>query len=313
MFDKIIGNDEIKNQLNDALKNGRISHAYIISGPDGAGKNLFAEDFAYGLVGKREGYTPDIVRLVHEKPRTITVSDIRSQVTGDAQIRPYDAEWKVYIIDDAQKMNEAAQNALLKTLEEPPQYVVILLLTTNPNVFLPTITSRCVSLSLRPVPDDDITKFLIDNYAIDPNKASVCASFSQGNVGKAVLLASSEDFAQIKSSACTLAKNARNMDASEFAQAIRQINDYHMDLSDYLDILTVWFRDVLRFKATQDANDLIFKDETMDVKKEAEKSSYAGIEEIISSIQRAGERLRANVNYDLTMELLLETIKENQK
>ena len=87
---------------------------------------------------------PDIIYLTHEKPNTISVADIREQINHDIEIKPYSSKYKVYIVDEAEKMNQQAQNALLKTIEEPPAYAVILLLTTNADAFLQTIRSRCV-------------------------------------------------------------------------------------------------------------------------------------------------------------------------
>ena len=101
------------------------------------------------------------------------------------------------------------------------------------------------------------------------------------------------------------------MEISELITAIKKISEYKMDVNDYLDILSVWYRDVLLFKATNDANHLIFKDEIQYIKKVADKSGYEGIETIIDALEKAKNRLNANVNFDLTLEMLLLTIKEN--
>jgi DNA polymerase III subunit delta' len=327
-FSGIIGHEQLIEHLKGSIEAKRVSHAYILEGAKGSGKGLLAKAFAMTLLCEKEqtepcmechsckqimhDAQPDLIYVSHEKPRTITVDDIRSQLVADVAIRPEESKYKVYIIDEAEKMNEAAQNALLKTIEEPPEYAVILLLTTSASVFLPTITSRCVTLTLRPVADKQIVEFLKEK-GIEEEKAKICAAFAQGVPGKAVMLAQSEDFSMVKESAIRLLKRIAEIDTAEMAQQIRRINEFHMDLTDYLDILVVWYRDVLQFKATQDANGLIFKDEVLELKRQSNRISYSGIEEIIDALQKAKERLRANVNYDLTMELLLSTIKENQK
>ena len=99
------------------------------------------------------GNQPDIIRVTHEKPNSISVDDIREQVNNDIVIRPYSSKYKVYIIADADKMTVQAQNALLKTIEEPPSYAVIMLLTENAEALLPTIRSRCVMMKLRNIKD----------------------------------------------------------------------------------------------------------------------------------------------------------------
>ena len=142
-------------------------------------------------------------------------------------------------------------------------------------------------------------------------KAEVCVAFARGNLGRAKALAVSEEFDHIKQEAVTLLKYIRDMEIHELVEAVKKISEYQFDINDYLDILSVWYRDVLLFKATNDANHLIFKDEVQYIKKVADHSAYDGIETIIDALDKAKARLKANVNFDLTMELLLLTIKEN--
>ena len=325
-FKDVVGQDQIVEHLKAAVKMKKVSHAYILQGERSSGKEFIAKVFAMALQCERQGgdpcgecrsckqaasgNQPDIIRVSHEKPNTIGVEDIR-KVTGDIAIKPYSSEKKIYIINEAEKMTVQAQNALLKTLEEPPEYAVILLLTTNVDALLPTIQSRCVLLTMKPAKDEAVKKFLMENLMIPEYKADVCVAFARGNVGKAKALASSEEFDNIKSDAVTLLKYIRDMEINEIVAAIKKITEYKFDINDYLDILSVWYRDVLLFKATNDVNHLIFKDETQYIKKTADRSAYEGIETILDALEKAKARLKANVNFDMTMELLLLTIKEN--
>ena len=254
---------------------------------------------------------PDIIFLTHEKPNTISVDDIRTQINGDVAIKPYSGPKKIYIISDGEKMTVQAQNALLKTLEEPPEYAVILILTTNVGALLPTILSRCVILSMKPARDEQVKKYLMQSMEIPDYKADICVAFARGNVGKANILAGSEEFDKVKEEAVSLLKSIKDMEINEVVSAIKRINEYKLDVNDYLDIFSVWYRDVLLFKATHDANHLIFKEEIQYIRRVADKSTYEGIETIIDGLDKAKQRLTANVNFDLTMELLLMTIKEN--
>ena len=208
-------------------------------------------------------------------------------------------------------LNQQAQNALLKTIEEPPAYAIIMLLTTNADTFLPTILSRCVTLNIKVVPDEKIKKFLMEKYQIPDYQADVCVAFAQGNVGKAIQLASSDDFNEMKASALQLIKRLDDIDLYEMTAAVKQIADYKLEINDYFDLMMIWYRDILYFKATKDVNGLIFRDEVYDIKRQAEKSSYNGINEILEALRKARIRLEANVNFDLVIELLLLTIKEN--
>lgn len=326
-FGDIIGHEQIITHLRSAIALDMVSHAYILNGPEYSGKMMLAEAFAMALQCECEGERPclecrscrqamdhnqpDIIYVSHEKPNTIGVDDIRTQINNDIVIKPYSSRYKVYIVDEAEKMNQQAQNALLKTIEEPPAYAVILLLTTNADSFLQTILSRCITLNLKAVKEDVIRDYLMKHYQIPDYQADVCAAFSQGNVGKAVQLASSEDFGELKASVLQLVKRLDDIDLYEFGGAIKQIGEYKLQINDYFDLITIWFRDVLYMKATNDVNGLIFKDEVYDIKRQAAKRSYQGIEIILKALDTAKLRLNANVNFDLTLELLLLTIKEN--
>ena len=304
-----------------------MAHAYIIHGERSSGKEFISKIFAKALQCEGDGEKPcgecrsckqadngnhpDIILVQHEKPNTIGVEDIRQKINGDIAIKPYSGSHKVYIVNECEKMTVQAQNALLKTLEEPPAYAVILLLTTSLDALLPTILSRCVILSMRPLKDSLVKDYLMKDIQVPEYKAEVCVAFARGNLGRAKALAVSEEFDHIKQEAVTLLKYIRDMEIHELVEAVKKISEYQFDINDYLDILSVWYRDVLLFKATNDANHLIFKDEVQYIKKVADHSAYDGIETIIDALDKAKARLKANVNFDLTMELLLLTIKEN--
>ena len=249
--------------------------------------------------------------MTHEKPNTISVDDIRAQINNDVGIKPYSGPYKIYIVNEAEKMTPQAQNAILKTLEEPPAYAVILLLTTNVNSLLPTILSRCVILNMKPVADELVKKYLMEQLHVPDYKAEVCVAFARGNIGKAKALASSEDFENVKSEALSLLKYIKDMELNEIIAAIKKITEYKLEINDYLDIFAIWYRDVLLFKATNDVNHLVFREEIQTLRRTAQRSSYEGIETIIEALDTAKKRLDANVNFDLTMELLMLTIQEN--
>ena len=130
-------------------------------------------------------------------------------------------------------------------------------------------------------------------------------------MGKAKLLASSEEFENIKAEALSLLKYIKDMEMQEIVAAIKKINEYKLEIQDYFDIIAIWYRDVLLFKATMDANQLIFRDEVQTLRKIAARCSYEGIERVIQALSTAKKRMEANVNFDLLMELLLLEIQEN--
>lgn len=327
-FSEIVGHEQIIEHLQNAIAMDKVSHAYILNGEKKAGKMMLAKAFAQTLQCEKEqkepcmechsckqamsNNHPDIVYVHHEKPNTISVDDIRTQINQDIVVKPYSGKRKIYIVDEAEKMNAQAQNALLKTIEEPPAYAVILLLTTNADTFLPTILSRCVRLNLKAVHEDKIRAFLMKEYQIPDYQADICVAFAQGNVGKAIQLASSDKFHELKAAALQLMKRFEDIELYEMSEAVKQIAEYKLEINDYFDLMKIWYRDILYFKATNDVNRLIFKDEVYDIKKRAAKSSYQGIEIILNALEKAKLRLNANVNFELVIELLLLTIKENE-
>ncbi len=328
-FDTIIGQEHIKEHLRASLTSGRISQAYLITGEHMQGKEYIARIFANALVcehpvneydpcGKCKSCIqaatrnhPDIITVTHDRPGTISVDDVRGQIVNDAAVKPYQSKRKIYIMNEAEKMTPQAQNALLKTLEEPPQYVVILLLTTSKTAMLPTVISRCVQLDMRPVEDKTVRKYLMSEVKVPDYQADICVAFARGNIGKARNLATSEDFEEIKDEAIRVLKFIRKMDTFDMIKTLKKLEEYKLGVNDFLDIMMIWYRDVLLYKATMDADSMVFKDEGENIRKEASESSYEGIETIIKGIEKTKERLRANVNFELAMELMLLTIKEN--
>ena len=186
-----------------------------------------------------------------------------------------------------------------------------MLLADNPDALLPTITSRCVILSLKPVGDRLVKDYLMDRMHIPDYQAEVQASFAQGNVGKAQQMANSAEFTELTENALRILKHSREMEVYELVDAIKIMSAEKQNIYDYLDLFTMWFRDVLLFKATKEVDNLVFKEEINYIKERASVSSYEGLEQIIDAIHMADSRLRANVNFDLVMELLFLTIREN--
>ena len=325
-FGQIIGHSEVIEHLQKGIRENKVSHAYIFAGEKGSGKKTMAEIFATTLQcqGRGEvacgtcqscmqaesGNQPDIKWVTHEKA-SIGVDDVRNQVNQDIAIKPYSSPYKIYIIPDGEKMTEQAQNALLKTIEEPPEYAVVILLTDNVNSFLPTILSRCVTLQFKPVAPKLIKKYLMEKLSVPDYLAELSANFCQGNVGKGIRYASSEEFSEIKKETLHMLEHIEDMKHHEIVQFVKAMSERKKDINDYLDLMMLWYRDVLLFKVTQDPNGLLFTDELSYIKQEAIKKEYEGIEAIINAIEKAKIRLKANVNFDTAIELMVFVMKEN--
>ena len=184
-FQKVVGHQEIITHLQNAISMNKVSHAYLFGGESGSGKKMMASLFAMTLQCEKHGVEPcmecpsckkaqsqnhpDIIYVKHEKPNTISIDEIREQLINDVMIKPYSSPYKIYIIDEAQKLTLQAQNALLKILEEPPDYGVFLILSTNAERLLPTIRSRCAELQLGPVEQHEALPFLRQSMPDKPD------------------------------------------------------------------------------------------------------------------------------------------------
>lgn len=325
-FNNIIGHEEIIRHIKNAIKTGKVSHSYIFTGEPGSGKKLLAATFAMTLQCEERGTEPcqkcdsckkaigknhpDIIMVNHEKPGTISIDEIRDQVINDVAIKPYCSPYKIYIVADAEMMTVQAQNALLKTIEEPPEYAVIMLLTSNADSLLPTIQSRCVRLDLKVVDDSLVKKYLMERLHVPDYQAEIDASFAQGSIGRAKESATSEEFSEMTQNALKILKYANTMEVYELTDAIKNLSTEKQNINDYLDIFQFWFRDVLMFKATREIDNLVFKQEINYIKEQASERSYENLEKILEALEKTKVRLRANVNFELALELLFLTIRE---
>ena len=326
-FADILGNEHIISHFKKAIENDKISHAYIINGEKGMGKKTVAKAFAMTLLCEKKGTepcmkchscvqtltdnNPDIITISPDKPTTLSIDHIRERLINDIDLKPYSYSHKVYIVQNAELMNSAAQNAILKTIEEPPEYAVIILLTTNSDSLLQTVLSRCVRLDMQPLKKEAVKKYLMEKEKVVDYEADVSAAFAGGNLGKAIEVSSSQDFKGMSDEVIQLLRYIKDMQAYEVVAAVKRASDYKFMFADYIDLMILWFRDVLLYKASKNIEDLIFKNEIKTIKDYAAKTSYNGIESILNAMDKAKVRLRANVNFDVAIELMFLTIRDN--
>ena len=325
-FSEIVGHEQIKEHLQTAIKEEKPFHAYIFQGDVGVGKEAMAKTFAAGLLCQGEGEKPcrecischqmesgnhpDVVWVKRERS-SLGVDEIREQLCNTMDIKPFSSPYKIYVVPEAEKMTEAAQNALLKTIEEPPEYGVVILLTSNISELLPTIQSRCLTLEFRPLTSSAVEEYLKTQCQVPDYLAKASAAFAQGNLGKAMRYAQSEDFIERKDSILSLLRRVENMTVTEMLEVITDLGTRKDEVRDYIDLMELWYRDVLIFKATKNINQLLFREESSHISKEAQRRSYEKIEEILQAFEKAKFRLKANVSFEVALELMLLTMKDN--
>ena len=324
-FSEIVGHEQIKEHMQAAIRDKKPFHAYLFQGEEGVGKEALARTFAAGLQCQSEsadkpckecvscrqmesGNQPDVIWVTREKA-SLGVDEIREQLCNTMDIKPFSSPYKIYLVPEAEKMTEAAQNALLKTIEEPPEYGIVILMTSNISALLPTIQSRCLTMEFRPLSTAVVESYVKEHCQVPDYQARASAAFAQGNLGKAMRYAKSEDFIERKDHIISLLWHVEQMDLSEMLAVIKDLGTRKDEVRDYIDLMVLWYRDVLLFKATKDINQLLFQDEASYISREASHRSYEKIEEILQAFEKAKVRLRANVNFDITMELMLLTLK----
>ena len=194
-FSEIVGHEQIKEHMQAAIRDKKPFHAYLFQGEEGVGKEALARTFAAGLQSQSEsadkpckecvscrqmesGNQPDVIWVTREKA-SLGVDEIREQLCNTMDIKPFSSPYKIYLVPEAEKMTEAAQNALLKTIEEPPEYGIVILMTSNISALLPTIQSRCLTMEFRPLSTAVVESYVKAHCQVPDYQARASAPFAQ--------------------------------------------------------------------------------------------------------------------------------------
>ena len=294
MFEQIIGNKKIKEELVASIKKGNISHSYLFLGTQGIGKKMIAKEFAKMILCTSENKycnkcksciefdtnnNPDF-SIIEPDGNSIKIDQIR-EFQKKVSEKPIISQKKIYIINDSDKMTVEAQNCLLKTLEEPPEFVVIILIGTNENLFLSTIKSRCMILHFEQIEEKEISEYLQENYQITINSKNMLNAF-QGSIGKALQLKDKqEQYEKIENLVNTLEKTDK-IDLINNAEFLYSNKEEKTEILDYMEVIL------------------------MNIAKHSNK--YA---QTIEIIEKTKKRLQANANYDMNIDNMLFEIWES--
>lgn len=323
-FDDIIGYDDLKKHLQIAISKQKLAHAYIIEGAEGSGKKLIAGTLAKTLQCEAGGEAPcnvcvscqtfdsgnhpDVIYVEQKKKKSIGVEEIRQQVQESIGVKPYKYPYKIYIIDAADKLTEQAQNALLKTIEEPPPYAMIFLLSKNSNSFLPTILSRCVILHLRPLSSKVIKEYLGKEEQIPDYQAELYARFASGAIGQAKQLASSEEFVTMRQDITDILSTLTSQSPVDRMKIADTMEKYKDRMDAILNLMMIWYRDILFYKEFGESEHIMNKDALQTISS-LSVLSYEGILGNLERIEDTKKQLKRNTNFRLTMEILLLNLK----
>lgn len=325
-FEDIIGNENLIQNLKNSITHDRVNHAYIFEGAKGMGKLSIAKAFAKALncyEGSSDGCgkctscisfdtdnNPDIIYITHSKSN-ITVDDVRVQILQQSAVKPYNCRYKIFVIPEADKMNVQAQNAFLKNLEEPPAYAKFLLLCENSSKFLPTILSRCVLFKLKPAPDFKAAAYVAQRLGIDKDRAELYVSYSQGNIGRAIAIADSEEFAESRNKAIELASELEKCDMIGLYRLADSLRDYDKPVCDeILEDMFLLYRDALVYKTTGSKKRIVQKD-IADTVIAISKMSTPRLIRCCEEINNTRNNINSsNANKQMAIEALFFKIKE---
>lgn len=325
-FEEIRGNTPLVEQLRRSAASGRSSHAYLFLGGAGAGKRLIANTFAKALQCEGEkrpcdsckschafnhGNHPDVIYFQPLKNgKTYTIEDVREQLLETVDLKPFQYEKKIYIIEKADTLNIQSQNALLKTLEEPPAHAVFLLLAERAEAFLPTILSRVVVMKIRPLSAETIADYLMQTGHL-AEESHILSAYAQGRIGQALELVEDEGFREMRQDILGKLEALPSMSEGEAYLLAKDLEGYKNDLR-FLDIMELWYRDLLTAKSLREEGYLIQRDKK-DAIFRAAKEPAALLAKKAAAVRTARMRLAQNANFRLTMEVMLMDLKETGK
>ena len=325
-FEEIRGNTPLVEQLRRSAASGRSSHAYLFLGGAGAGKRLIANTFAKALQCEGEkrpcdsckschafnhGNHPDVIYFQPLKNgKTYTIEDVREQLLETVDLKPFQYEKKIYIIEKADTLNIQSQNALLKTLEEPPAHAVFLLLAERAEAFLPTILSRVVVMKIRPLSAETIADYLMQAGHLAEG-SHILSAYAQGRIGQALELVEDEGFREMRQDILGKLEALPSMSEGDAYLLAKDLEGYKNDLR-FLDIMELWYRDLLTAKSLREEGYLIQRDKK-DAIFRAAKEPAALLAKKAAAVRTARMRLAQNANFRLTMEVMLMDLKETGK
>ena len=337
MFDKLIGNNRIKETLKRLIENGRVPHSLLFAGAEGVGKRLFALELAKAAVcqNPKNGEDCDVCsscrraeifdfpktdeRDAHKKVifsehadvgtvipynRNILVDAIRN-LEAEANFRPFVAKARFFIINNADKMNDEAANALLKTLEEPPATSHIFLITSRPDALLPTIRSRCQMLRFAPIQSKEIENFLLATKQFSPDDAELVAKLSRGKLGNALNLNLEKFRAQREKMLKVLGSLTVKKDSAALLQIAEEMNDAKNkdDYENYLETLQTLIHDVWTLRLGS-AETIVNADLKNELQRLAENADSRRLSAWLLEIETLRENLSVNLNRKIATDAL---------
>lgn len=310
--DVVIGHDNVKLQISNSIEKGRFSHAHIIAGEEGIGKSLIGKDIAIRLLGKKinKQYVDIVEFKLQKDKKSIGIDEIKA-IIEETNKKPYEGDKKVILLYNADKMTEAAQNAFLKTIEEPPSGIFIILLCEKLEKILDTIKSRCQTYKLNRLNEDEMLIFLKRRFPnISEEELKIINAFSDGIPGRAERFVEDESLKEIRDTTVNILKDVCQNKFDGILHNESFLIKYKGEWQEVLTWFLAYIRDILLYKETGNNELIINIDKIGEIKDMAEMFSFNKLSVIINIIKDTRKKLERNVNPVLVFDSMLVKMQE---
>lgn len=303
-MNEFIGFEEIIENFKIRANNDNLSHAHIICGADGIGKSILAKILAKVILnGKLDREYVDIISYKSEKA-SFGVDDIRA-ITEEIHKRPYECDKKVILIQEGNKLTTQAQNALLKTIEEPPKGRYIIIICESIELILETIRSRCEIHKLSPLTTEDLLKYIDNNYKDKTNQEKKWAiAYSEGIPGKINNFFEDKDLAELRDNTIKLLNSISNNEHETILELEEVFVKFSKNKEEVLKTLANFIRDILIYKEISDATLVINGDKEEEIKTLANNLSFNKLNSMLNSISEARKSINHNVGFSTVLRVL---------
>jgi len=311
-FNHIIGHEKIKEYMEKSLEAGQFSHAHLFVGEDGIGKSLLAKAASVKVLGKAtEKQYADIIEFRVEKNKKSIGVDVVRGIIEEVNKKPYEGDKKVVIIYEGDKMTTEAQNAFLKTIEEPPKGVFIFVLSENLEAVLDTIKSRCQIHKLQRLNREQMNKFLDRDFKVlsEEQRKSI-VSFSDGIPGRAERYINDNSLKEIRSTVIDIMKEICKHNGNDILNHATFFTKYKNKWQEVLTWFLSYVRDIMVYKETGNKDLIINVDKYEDIKDLSNMFSFNKLNDIIDIVNDTRTKLDRNVNLSLVFNVMLLKMKE---
>ncbi len=321
-FSEVIGHEKEIAYFKHLIQEQKLPHALMLEGREGVGKSTIGHQLAMSILcdavsGDACGVCRNCLKMNHDNhPDFLMIEPDGTQIKNAQiekfqefiHIKPYDGHYKVIVIKEADKMNASSQNRILKTLEEPPTYIIVILLTTNSDTLLPTVLSRCQIIKLNGIHESLILNYIKEHYQTSDE---VIAKLADGSIGRAIEYISSDHFKQIQDHTEVILSSINAKEKAKLLEQLSYLSAEKENIQKILDYMILWYRDIMLFKQAKAKHLLIHSGSLDFIKKLSRNLSLRKIIQNIEVIESTKKKLKQHGHFDLTIEVMLIKLLED--